>query len=122
MEMPLKFPSWQTDICQHHHAYIFSFTETELRVCLLWGLTSAGVLATYHTPVNSIERESTCAQTPLLEARGSTPMLAHMVWNWALKAGSFRMSSLHAQGPETHLLRMYPIFLGIVFKACCWMP
>ena len=38
----------------------------------------------------------TCAQTPLFEARGSTPMLAHMMWNWALKAGSFRISSLHA--------------------------
>ena len=37
----------------------------------------------------------TWAQTPLLEASGSTPMLAHMAWNCALKAGSFRMSSLH---------------------------
>lgn len=38
----------------------------------------------------------TWAQTPLFEARGSTPMLAHMMWNWALKAGSFRITSLHA--------------------------
>ncbi len=55
-----------------------------------------------HEFAEVLEDMRTWAQTPLLEASGSTPMLAHIAWNCALKAGSFRMSSLQDSTAQAH--------------------